>query len=84
MGLRELFLQKTKCHIIDLTKVEGSGDVKCPTCGTTISPDDDTEDTYTILETEMKGDRLDRMTLKCNKCQTQIRLTGFQLLNDSR
>jgi len=84
MDLREAFLQKTKYCTIDLTKVEGSGDVKCPTCGATMSPDDDTEDTYTILETVMREDRLDRMTLVCNKCQTQICLTGFQLLNDPR
>ena len=84
MVLEEHFVQKTKCYTIDLTRIEGNGDVKCPKCGKTISPDDETENAYTILKTKMKGDSLDKMTLKCNKCQTQICLIGFQLLNDLR
>ena len=84
MVVEERFLQKIKCYTIDLTKTEGSGDVKCPRCGVTISPDDETEDAYTILETVMKRDRLDKMTIECKKCQTRICLTGFELLDDPK
>jgi hypothetical protein len=66
---------------IDLTKVKGRGDIKCPKCGVKISPDDKTENSYAILETVMKGESLDRIALQCNKCQSHIYLTGFHLLN---
>jgi hypothetical protein len=74
-------LQGVKCYTVDLTKLDGSGDIHCPKCGSLISPDDETEDNYTILETIIKEDNLDKMILKCNKCQTVICLTGFQLLS---
>lgn len=74
-------MQRIKCYTVDLTKQKGSGDIKCPKCGITISPDDETEETYTVLEAVMKGDDLDNAILKCNKCQAQICLTGFQLLD---
>jgi hypothetical protein len=74
-------LQTAKYHTLDLAKLTGSGDVQCPKCGSIISPDDKTEDTYTILETVVKEGNLDKMILECNKCQTVICLTGFQLLS---
>jgi hypothetical protein len=74
-------LQRIKCYTFDLTKLDGSGDILCPKCGSIISPDDETEGTYTISETVVKEGNLDKMILKCNKCQTQICLTGFQLLS---
>jgi predicted nucleic-acid-binding Zn-ribbon protein len=67
-----------------LTKIKGGGEVRCPKCGVKISPDDETENTYTILETVMKRDRLDKIALQCNKCQSQIYLTGFLLLDTKR
>jgi predicted nucleic-acid-binding Zn-ribbon protein len=73
-------LQGVKCYTVDLTKLDGSGDIHCPKCGSLISSDDETEDNSTILETIIKEDNLDKMILKCNKCQTGICLTGFQLL----
>jgi hypothetical protein len=66
---------------MDLTRIEGSGEFKCPRCGIRISPDDMTEDAYTILEPMMKGDCLDKIILQCNKCGSQVHLTGFNLLN---
>ena len=74
-------LQTPKFFIVDLTRIEGKGEFKCPRCGTKISPEDKTERSYTILEANMKGDFLDRIRLQCNKCQSQIYLTGFNLLN---
>jgi len=55
--------------------------VKCPKCGIKISPDDKTENAYTILKSVMKGDRLEKIILQCNRCKSQIHLTGFHLLN---
>jgi DNA-directed RNA polymerase subunit RPC12/RpoP len=61
-----------------LTKIEGDGSFSCPYCGTIISPDDETEDVYTIVETKMKHDSLDELVIKCNKCEHRMRLVGFQ------
>jgi hypothetical protein len=77
-------LQTVKLYIIDLTSIRGRGEFKCPRCGIKISPDDKTEDAYTILELVMKGDCLDKIILQCNKCGSQIHLTGFHILSKLR
>ena len=41
---------------VDLTKIEGEGDFSCPKCGAKISPDDETETVYTIVETIIGND----------------------------
>ncbi len=65
---------------MDLTKIDGNGDFPCPNCGVTISPEDESEDVYTILEEKVRNDALEEMLIKCNRCGKQIRLTGFSLL----
>jgi predicted nucleic-acid-binding Zn-ribbon protein len=74
-------LQIVKSFTVDLTEVRGRGDVKCPRCGARISPDDKTEDTYAILEAIMEGENLEKIAIQCNKCKSQIHLTGFHILN---
>jgi DNA-directed RNA polymerase subunit RPC12/RpoP len=64
-----------------LTKIRGKGDFRCPRCGIKISPDESTEETYTILEPVMKGDSLEKILLQCNKCGSKIHLTGFYSLD---
>jgi hypothetical protein len=63
---------------IDLTKLQGEGDFPCPGCGVTISPEDETEEIYVILDTKISGDDLEELIIKCNRCKTKIRLTGFK------
>lgn len=64
-------------YVIDLIKIEGEGALPCPKCGILISPDDDTDDVYQILQTKVKNGQLEALTLKCNKCGTVIKLVGF-------
>ena len=45
---------------LDLTKMDGNGDFPCPTCGVTISPEDETEDVYTIIEEKVRNDAFGR------------------------
>jgi predicted RNA-binding Zn-ribbon protein involved in translation (DUF1610 family) len=40
---------KDALYTIDLTKIDGTGAFPCPKCGTMISPDDQTEETYQIV-----------------------------------
>jgi hypothetical protein len=65
---------------LDLTKIDGNGDFPCPNCGVIISPEDETEDVYTILKEKVRNDALEEMLIQCNKCGSQIRLTGFSIL----
>jgi predicted RNA-binding Zn-ribbon protein involved in translation (DUF1610 family) len=63
---------------IDLTKIEGDGSFPCPKCGTIISPEDETEEVYTIVDTKVVNDELVELLISCGTCGTRIRLTGFQ------
>jgi DNA-directed RNA polymerase subunit RPC12/RpoP len=62
---------------IDLVKIEGKGDFACPNCGINISPDDETESAYAIIDTRVNGESLEELTIQCNKCGSRIRLIGF-------
>jgi len=67
---------------INLNDIEGSGDFPCPSCGAIISPDDDSEKTYKIIDIETcKDGSLKRLTLLCNKCHATIILEGFEALS---
>ncbi len=68
---------KDSLYTIDLTKIDGDGAFPCPRCGTMISPDDETEETYHIVETVVKKDELAELVLTCNKCGTKMKLVGF-------
>jgi predicted RNA-binding Zn-ribbon protein involved in translation (DUF1610 family) len=65
---------------LDLTKIDGNGDFPCPNCGVTISPEDESEDIYTILEEKVRNNALEELVIQCNKCGSRIRLTGFPIL----
>jgi len=82
--LEESKLQEVRSYAIDLARIRGRGEFRCPKCGIKISPDDETEDVYTILETVTKGDCLEKIILQCNSCGSQIHLTGFRILDKLR
>lgn len=62
---------------LNLTKIDGNGDFPCPSCGMTISPEDESEEVYTIIEEKVNGDILEELVIQCNTCSCRIRLTGF-------
>lgn len=65
---------------LDLTKIQGKGDFPCPNCGVTISPEDESDDVYIILEEKIRNNALEELVIQCNNCSSRIRLTGFPLL----
>jgi len=67
---------------LDLTKIDGSGEFSCPKCGNMISPDDCTERAYSILEANVSNQGLEEILIRCNNCESELRLTGFFLLQD--
>lgn len=69
---------------IDLARIDGNGDFPCPNCGVSISPEDETENVYTIVDTKVRDGELvdgqpplEELTIQCNKCGGKIRLIGF-------
>lgn len=66
-------------HKIDLTKIEGKGDFLCSICNTKISPDDETEEVYTILEPKVKNNKLESLLIRCNNCSNKLLITGFSV-----
>jgi DNA-directed RNA polymerase subunit RPC12/RpoP len=73
-------MKQTHAYVLDLTKIDGNGDFSCPRCGTAISPDDYTEEAYSILETKVNSHGLEELVIRCNKCASKLHLTGFSLL----
>ena len=74
-------MQRIEFYTINLTKVKGKGEFTCLKCGTMISPDDKTENVYTIVEPVVENESLKKLIIKCNSCGSQIHLTGFDLLD---
>ena len=63
---------------IDLTKIDGDGSFPCPKCGTMISPEDETEQLYKIINTKVLNDQLVELVIECSNCKANISLTGFE------
>jgi predicted RNA-binding Zn-ribbon protein involved in translation (DUF1610 family) len=67
----------TATYVVDLTQIEGDGDFLCPCCGTLISPDDQSDTSYTIEDVKMHdGKRLHELIIRCAKCRSSIHITG--------
>ena len=63
---------------INLVTIEGDGSFPCPKCGMPISPEDETEENYKILETKVNNGELAELVIACGKCRSTIIITGFQ------
>ena len=70
-------MEQPQVYEVDLTKIQGYGDFPCPNCGVVISPQDETEDAYCILETKVESEDLEELLIQRNKCGSKIRLVGF-------
>ena len=75
-------MKQIQVYELDLTKIGGSGDLACPRCGNAISPDDCTEKAYSILEAKVSNQSLEEIMIRCNKCESELHLTGFSLLQE--
>lgn len=73
-------MKRASIYVVDLTKIDGEGDFPCPHCGAIISPEDESESNYTILDTKYQGEsleKLEELTIQCNNCKNKIRIVGF-------
>lgn len=71
-------VQKSELYSVDLTKIDGDGSFPCPKCGAVISPEDESEETYKIINTKVINDQLVELIVQCNSCGSTVRLTGFE------
>jgi predicted RNA-binding Zn-ribbon protein involved in translation (DUF1610 family) len=71
-------MKKNISNTINLTKIDGDGSFPCPNCGTVISPEDETEKLYKIVDTKVINDELVELIIMCSKCRSNTKLTGFQ------
>jgi hypothetical protein len=72
--------QEKKCeHTINLANVNSEdGSFACPRCGVSISPDDESEDNYEIMDTKVVDGELAELDIACGKCGCLVKVTGFQ------
>ena len=70
--------KKAQEYSVNLATIDGDGSFPCPNCGLAISPDDESEENYTIVDTKVINNELSELVVSCGKCGSTIRLTGFQ------
>ena len=75
-------MKQKHAHVLDLAEMDGDGEFLCPECGTTISPEDCSEESYSILEIKINLGGLEEVIIRCNRCASQLHLTGFSLLQN--
>jgi hypothetical protein len=76
--MKKSMSKKGVTHTIDLTKIDGDGSFPCPKCGTVISPEDESEAVYKIVDTKIINDELVELVIMCSECRSNIKVTGFQ------
>jgi hypothetical protein len=76
--MKKDFEKRKELQTLDLARIDGDGSFPCPKCGTIISPDDESEDVYSILDTKVVGNELVELVICCGTCRTVIKLTGFE------
>ena len=71
-------VKKSAAFTIDLTTIEGDGAFPCPKCGTMISPEDESEELYKIVDTKIVNEELVELVVMCGNCGSTIKLAGFE------
>ncbi len=68
---------QTQVYKINLNKVGKEGDFSCPKCGVHISPDDCSEEAYSIIDVHVASFGLETILIHCRKCASLIQITGL-------
>lgn len=72
--------KQVTAYKVDLSMMDRNGVFRCPDCGAKISPDDCSDEVYSILDINVKDYVLDEVIIRCNKCRSHTHLMGFQPL----
>lgn len=76
--MKKAVFKKGATFAVDLTTIEDEGAFPCPKYGTVISPEDETEEVYKIVDTKTVNDELAELVIICRTCNSTIKLAGFQ------
>ncbi len=76
--MKKTTAKKSVPFTVNLAKIDGDGSFPCPKCGVVISPEDESEMFYKIVDTKVINDEIVELVIMCNKCGSNIKLTGFQ------
>ncbi len=71
-------------YVINVGDANSDGSFACPKCSALISPEDESNNTYEILETKIVNDELAELVVSCAKCKSVIKVTGFNQVIDSQ
>jgi hypothetical protein len=75
--MKQKLANQAVVYRIELSVINKNGSLPCPSCGAHISPDDHTDKIYTLLDANMNEYGLDEIVIRCNRCQSQIYISGF-------
>ncbi len=76
--MKKNVVKKSGLLTVDLSLIESDGSFPCPKCGTMISPDDETEEVYKIVDTKIVNGDLAELVISCRTCGSIVKVTGFQ------
>jgi hypothetical protein len=71
-------MKRSMAQTINLTQIDGDGSFPCPKCGIVISPEDETEKVYRIVDTKIVNNELVELVVLCENCGIKVKLVGFQ------
>ncbi len=78
--MKKAQLKRSGVYKMDLSQLDDEGTFRCPRCQTAISPDDDSEEVYKIVDTKVVNNQLAELVISCGTCAAQIKLTGLPAL----
>lgn len=70
-------LKQIQPRTIDLIKIEGNEDFPYPNRRVTISPEDQIESVYSVLEAKIQNMSLEELVIASNECVIDVRFVGF-------
>jgi len=76
--MKKAEVKKSAAFTIDLMTIEGDGSFPCPKCATVISPEDESEKVYKVVDTKVVNNELVELDVMCRNCRSTIKLYGFQ------
>lgn len=65
-------------YSLNINSILDDGSFKCPKCGLQISPDDESDENYQIVDTKVVDNELSELVIYCNKCGSTIKLNMLQ------
>jgi hypothetical protein len=75
--MKQKTVNQLTVYRMELDDINRNGSLPCPSCGAHISPEDQTEEVYTLLDVNMNGAGLEEIVIRCNRCQSQIYISSF-------